>query len=655
MKIRFWEIAFFAISSIFISYCVGGAGLSVFFISAAILWAVFSAFSILQDHTRYLGALIVSLTLPFLASVIVIPQVRKITWLQSTFFLPPEGKVSDYVVSSPASPGAIRHWALLFIIGVLLCLVCLCACITKRKNIEDLDQGPRGSLIRARLRAIGRNAAPSVSRYVVFIPLLAMGILQKIDPIKATAFTMSGDARNNFLVVMKMRLGSSFPSLGDVFQSGKLGEITAANISALNRTVGYPRFADQLAIRSTFVLMMCLIAVSISVLIVGPTFGDRIERNTPRDITVLALAFFALVNPYPLAEILRSGFFSFFVGMGFMAATLAFVVSARTKNSGEALIILICMIGSFISYPLTASITVPVAIFCIAEVMWRKVPPKFCRPIHLIIFASIILSTVALVGIKSFDKFRIRVRDSGAIQPTGAWLVVVVFVVAAVLCFFRFNNSRRLALYTTGVTACSLITIQLIRWARYPDPDPDGYYGLKFMYAGNFAVWFIALAAIGSVAALCQTKMTSAKIRKSRIMVAQLMIFSVLSTALMCAGNYFAHSESLFGSIRTGWNAPNEHIVESTLQLWAQGREDYVFSSFENDSNDRLGNFWSPFFWERNRWELTYNGYDVSPAGLCSLIGDRGLHIITLAPELPQLLRATCPTALNKVTFDSLR
>jgi hypothetical protein len=655
MKIRFWEIAFFTISSIFISYYVGGVGLSVFFASGLILWAVFSAYNILQGHTRYLGSLIVSLTLPFLASVVVIPQVRKITWLQTTFFLPPEGKVSDYVSSSPASPGAIRHWALLFIIGILLCLVCLCACITKRKNIDDLDQGPRESLAQARLRAIGRNAAPAVSRYVVFIPLLAMGILQKTDPIKATAFTMSGDARNNFLVVMKMRLGSSFPSLSDVFQTGRFGEITAANISTLNRTVGYPRFADQLAIRSTLVLMMCLIAASISALIVGSTLRYRSERNTPRDIAILALACFALVNPYPLAEILRSGFFSFFVGMGFMAATLAFVVSARTNYSGEALIILICIIGSFISYPLTASITVPVATLCIAEVMWQKVPPQFRRPFYLIIFATIFLGMVTLVGVQSFDKFRIRVRDSGAIQPTEAWLVVAVFVIATVLCFFRFNNLRRLMVYTAGVTACSLITIQLIRWARYPDPDPDGYYGLKFMYAGNFAVWFLALAAVGSLAALCQTKMMSAKIRKSRIMVAQFTVFGVLSTMLICAGNYFARSESLVSSIKTGWNAPNEHIVESTLQLWSQGKEDYVFSSFENDSNDRLGNFWSPFFWEPNRWELTYNGYDVSPAGLCALIGERGLHIITLAPELPQLLRATCPTALNKVTFDSLR
>jgi hypothetical protein len=466
---------------------------------------------------------------------------------------------------------------------------------------------------------------------------------------------MSGDARNNFLVVMKMRLGSSFPSLSDVFQTGRFGEITAANISTLNRTVGYPRFADQLAIRSTLVLMMCLIAASISALIVGSTLRYRSERNTPRDIAILALACFALVNPYPLAEILRSGFFSFFVGMGFMAATLAFVVSARTNYSGEALIILICIIGSFISYPLTASITVPVATLCIAEVMWQKVPPQFRRPFYLIIFATIFLGMVTLVGVQSFDKFRIRVRDSGAIQPTEAWLVVAVFVIATVLCFFRFNNLRRLMVYTAGVTACSLITIQLIRWARYPDPDPDGYYGLKFMYAGNFAVWFLALAIIGSLAALCQTKMMSAKIRKSRIMVAQFTVFGVLSTMLICAGNYFARSESLVSSIKTGWNAPNEHIVESTLQLWSQGKEDYVFSSFENDSNDRLGNFWSPFFWEPNRWELTYNGYDVSPAGLCALIGERGLHIITLAPELPQLLRATCPTALNKVTFDSLR
>jgi hypothetical protein len=63
-----------------------------------------------------------------------------------------------------------------------------------------------------------------------------------------------------------------------------------------------------------------------------------------------------------------------------------------------------------------------------------------------------------------------------------------------------------------------------------------------------------------------------------------------------------------------------------------------------------MGNFWSPYFWEINRWTWTYSGYNVDARGLCLVIGGNEITLITDSQDLMRQMRGMCPASLDQVT-----
>ena len=93
--------------------------------------------------------------------------------------------------------------------------------------------------------------------------------------------------------------------------------------------------------------------------------------------------------------------------------------------------------------------------------------------------------------------------------------------------------------------------------------------------------------------------------------------------------------------IKKGWDAPSTLVVQKTFDLW-DGNITYIFAGYFNEGNDRIANFWSPYFWEGNRWEWTYGGYSVSIEGLCGIIDINEVTIFTRTLGLKKNLDDVC-------------
>jgi hypothetical protein len=202
----------------------------------------------------------------------------------------------------------------------------------------------------------------------------------------------------------------------------------------------------------------------------------------------------------------------------------------------------------------------------------------------------------------------------------------------------------------------SLVTLHLIDWVRNDTDNRYGYYGQKLMYTANFIAWILVIAMFGLFLSYLGEKLDTRSSVDSQGK--KYFWFRNLATAsfvvmLTLPVVFLSNAESPALSIYNGWDSPSEEIVARTLDNWNSGNEKYVFALYGTDSNDRMGNFWSPYFWEPNRWEWTYSGYSVEARSLCSVIGGNELTLITDSGDLLRQMRGMCSASLNQVTVEN--
>jgi hypothetical protein len=561
----------------------------------------------------------------------------------------------DYVSYSRDAVEVIDPW----VIVTLMILFALCALplimVSHRSN--DLEYPNHSLTLKARYRIQSAlcQTGPTVGRYVALIPLGAIAILQYVNPIQAITFTMSGDARNVFLYVMRSRLNWSFPTFTNLLQGGKLGETLATSISVSNRTMGIPRLADQYAVRSIYLLMMCIIVCSVAVLVTAHCEKVRGPRIVIRDLSVLVLAAFTVISPYPLAEILRSGFVSLFVGIGFLAASLAFIIPERIVRRDVAVFAVISIIATLMSYQLISLLVIPIASVLLVQFVWISTSRKSTKVV-IIGFLALFSLGAALQMSSIADQFSRRVNDGGAIRTTSIVGVVVVFLLALALSGVVHGRARYIFISTSAVTGSALVTLQLIAWARSDTTDTYGYYGQKLMYTANFIAWILVIAMFGLFLSYLGEKLDASSNVDSHGK--KYFWFKNLATAsfgvlLTLPVVFLSTAKSPVVSIYRGWDSPSEEIVTRTFDNWKSGSEKYVFALYGTDSNDRLGNFWSPYFWEINRWNWTYSGYNVGARGLCAVINGNEITLITFSQDLLRQMRGMCSPIIDKVTVEN--
>jgi hypothetical protein len=274
----------------------------------------------------------------------------------------------------------------------------------------------------------------------------------------------------------------------------------------------------------------------------------------------------------------------------------------------------------------------------------------------LIVVTLLVSFDTALKMSSVVEQFSRRVNDGGAIRPTSMVGIVSVFLLAVASTGVARGRTRYTLLCISAVMGSSLVTLQLIDWARNDTDNRYGYYGQKLMYTANFIAWILVIAMFGLFLSYLGEKLDTRSSVDSQGK--KYFWFRNLATAsfvvmLTLPVVFLSNATSPALSIYNGWDSPSEEIVARTLDNWNSGNEKYVFALYGTDSNDRMGNFWSPYFWEPNRWEWTYSGYSVEARSLCSVIGGNELTLITDSGDLMRQMRGMCSASLNQVTVEN--
>jgi hypothetical protein len=641
MKTRLIEIGVFAGASLGLSYYVGGVGLATVFFSALFMWLVFSAYDFFPSSSRYLASLVISTVIPVFAVVALVPQLGKVAWLRSIAFTPPSTVPTDYISITPDTLGTTRPWVLFVITGLLLCLIAILIVFGNQySKISEDSTFPNSSKEPIATRIL-RNAFPAISRYVVLSPLLALSYLQNQNHTKALAFMMSGDSRNIFLAVMRTRVTSSYSSIGQLFQHGGFGETLTASISALNGTEGFPRVPDLIAMRSTYLIVVALVIASISAL-----FTATSEKWTPtftpiRDFIIAAISAMVFFSPYPFAEILRSGFFSFFVGLGFLTAAITFLVSTRTRRPEVLFIACLASLVTFLSYQPVVLILLPLLVVLSVRFVWQRYQSKLAHSLVLAFILAVEL-VVYLTYKPIYDRLVLRVGTSGEIWPTDIKFTVYVFLLLSMLALISRGEFRRTILALSFLSVAAMLSLQLVEMAR--GQDPDLYYLMKLRYATNFVSGILCVAVIATVfhesAIWNRLSLTRSQVKISASIVRVVLCVGLVG-GLFISISLRTQASSPVALIRKGWDAPSTLVAQKTFDLWREGSS-YIFAGYFNEGNDRIANFWSPYLWERNRWEWTYGGYSVAPEGLCGIIDIQDVTIYTRTSGLRESLDRSC-------------
>jgi hypothetical protein len=620
--------------------------------SVSVIWLFLNAYKVFPNNLRYLGALLIAPAVFVFVFTSVLPMLLRIQSTQEliTYTTPALG--TDFVDLPNNELVAVHPW----IVTTLVTLLTILILLTVRLFLKSrhVDGGLRQGALQ-RYRDAVSEIHSSIVQYLSLVPLVALSLLQARDSTQSITFTMSGDARNIFLQVMRMRLSNTFPGAGDLVKNGMFGEVLSAGISITNGVVGFPNIQDQYATRSVYLLSLSLMCVSLGVIILHFTSSMTRSFKITWSAIVVALSVFILINPYPLAEILRSGFFSMFVSLGFLISTLALIISQESRRADTAVLLVLGVGLTFVSYQLFAVIVTPIVFLILLWISWNLKSSKLWR-VGWLLSITILFLFVITQNQGMYNDFKTRVTDGGAIESTSISFTVWVAIASVVLLAVR-NPLRFLAVKSIIISISILVALQLVIFARNGSEDPYGYYGYKLIYAANYVSWFIALAlTVAIVSILCSYAFLNRKsfIRKSGLVTASCITLGTLPGVIFFSMNVPV-ATSQAQTVLQGWSMPSQRVITNTLDLWKDNHLNYIVAGVYSDANDRLANFWSPYFWERNRWEWTYSGYQVDAAGLCQIIGDNSVLLLTSSESLVREMRVQCPSATSRMSIRYLK
>jgi hypothetical protein len=614
---------------------------------------MFNAYKVLPSHLRYLGALLIS-TLNF---VFVFNTVMPV--MKSFQFLRLRIATTQELVETELFPSRFIEVPHPWFVPLALVVVTLAIWpLARVKRVEKTQSESVVTLsgrIKMRVEQMIQNEDQLVIRYLSLAPLIAIAVLQFTNRLQSLAFTMSGDARNVFLTVMQSRLDLSFPSFTEMANRGRFGESLASGISIANRNSGYPNIGDQYAMRSVYVIALLLIVVSFSAIVISQSSELRKSSRILRNCALLVMSIFLIVNPYPLSEMLNSGFFSMFSSIGFLIATVSFICSPTQPRSDVLIFMVIGGALTAFSYQLFGLIVLPTILVLLCIHFWHRVRRWYFR-----VTGFLLLGGVAFLVAKDWpvilEKFEIRVNEIASIQPTTIRFTLVVLLLAVLFLISMRTNLRHLSLKIIGLTGSSLVVLQLIKGARGNDSDAYGYYGAKLIYASNFVSWFLVAALVSTLLFTLITKVER-RFTKGYVKVLTFLVPTTLMMAAVggsIAGTFhFTHAPSPREKILNNWDAPSAQTVEKILDLWNEGESSFIFAQHSSEANDRIANFWSPYFWDVNMWNWIYAPYMIDAPRLCPPINGRAVLLVTSSGALVRQFRSYCPllTASMRVKY----
>ena len=481
---------------------------------------------------------------------------------------------------------------------------------------------------------------------VTFLPLLISTVKKFKDPISYIVTTASGDGRNFFLHVQRIRATSGFTSLSNISNQGDLSASLSSLFSDGLGSTGLFQFNDQYSVAAIYTFFGILISASAIATVVALTQkkGDLLQHQfSVLHLAVLVLVgLFSITMPWVMNEMFRSGFSSAVAAMSLCAAMVAVIVTPSSFMVKSILLIAISVL-SFAVYQVAA-------IYPLFALALLSVPPlvKWLRshPVQITLATLLVvgLTIRALPQVK--DQMRTRLLMEGSITylTDAPWIPLGLAGLALSLIRGKLRTVGFIIFVTGSCTAGFQIIARHLREGA--GQVGYGYYGAKFAYIGLFILILTIIACMGALLcmAITQSKFWTTErsiFDRSRELAAAIGLF-VLAASI--ATFVLPESRGFFGK-SDNWVAPTGYGLKLAVAYWYDPQ--VVFAKVADPGSDRLTNFWHPYFWSGDPWNWSYGNYSDDVEGICAFVEGKEVLVVTGDANYAEALRNTCKATVE--------
>ena len=478
-----------------------------------------------------------------------------------------------------------------------------------------------------------------------FVPLLVGAFKKLQDPMTYVAPTASGDGRNFFLDVQRIRATSGFTNLNNFISQGDLGASLSSLVSDGFGSRGLFQFNDQYSVAALYIYFGILISASAIAIVVALIDVD-IEAMWITGIEWVYAVFFlvsfaSIQMPWVMNEMFRSGFFSTVAAMSLCAVMVAICLS-QVPHILKAALLLSVAILAFAVYQVAAIYPLVALTLISLPTMWKRARAK--PFVTTSMFVGVCISA-ALIVPRVVDQLRSRLLLEGAITPLkdSLWIPLSIAGVALLLTRGRSRSIGFIIFIVSTTTAGFQIVARALREAD--GQFGYGYYGVKIGYIGLFILLLTLISGASALLLNASNRgLNSMKVSK------RTRVFRVLSAAglvlLASAVSNFILPESrgFFGK-SDNWTQPTAHGLELALDQWNRPR--VVFARVSDPGNDKLINFWHPYFWSGDPWNWAYSGNNEEVDALCLFIKNKDALVVTGDSNYAKLLEEACQATVQ--------
>jgi hypothetical protein len=493
-----------------------------------------------------------------------------------------------------------------------------------------------------------RNGFNPVVALICFLPLTWGAYKKGHDLLSYVVSTTSGDGRNFFLHVQRIRVTSEFTNFSNIRSQGDFSASLASLVSDGMGSTGILEFNDQYGVAALYVLFAVLIASSAIAIVTSLAARDtetRLVDGSPVAWTLYIIVAIASIQmPWVMNEIFRSGFFSTFVVMAFCGVAVA-IVFAKIAPVYMSLILLKLSILIFATYPIAA--IYPLLGILFIGLLYLKIRINHGDALPVIISVIFIVGIVYMVP-TFLNQLRSRLQLEGAIayMQDDFWLPIAI---AGLAIAFLSGPVRLIGLVIATVGACTAGFQWLAGELRKENGlDGYGYYGAKFAYIGLFILLITLFSTAGSFIYSYASRLNNELDTKSRLGHLRQVVGAsgMLIFAAVANGHVLPESRGFYGN-DSNWTQPSTQGLELALQYWNQPA--VLFLKVSDPGNDVLTNFWHPFYWDNEPWRWIYGGNGDSVEAVCLFIENKEVVIITRDPAYGNALREECQAVVTVI------
>ena len=167
-----------------------------------------------------------------------------------------------------------------------------------------------------------------------------------------------------------------------------------------------------------------------------------------------------------------------------------------------------------------------------------------------------------------------------------------------------------------------------------------GYYGVKSGYQGLFIVLITLFTGAGALFLMgLQRAQESSGIPKRNRVIRMLMTAGFVVLAFTIPSFIPPEPRGFYGNY-DGWTQPTPQGLELARRYWDRPR--VLFVRISDPGNDKITNFWHPYFWSGDPWNWIYSSYGDDAGTICSFIVGKNVSVVTADLNYAIGLRSAC-------------